>query len=229
MLQKKIWLKKNSFEKKHGSKSPPSYPNEMLVRLCTSKRFSQNAINIFKKNYKVIEVGCFAGNNLRYFIENNIKCFGSELNNEMVQLCKENLNRFKLKPPLIKIGTNENLKFKKNFFNLLVSINTIHYSYKNNLINAVKEYSRVLKNGGIAIIETPTREHSTVKNSKFISDFHYKWGPSGFRKSSDMGFISDLDKFKKILKKYFRNIEINYKIEEYKKFKISNYVFVCRK
>ena len=57
----------------------------------------------------------------------------------MVQLCKENLNRFKLKPPLIKIGTNENLKFKKNFFNLLVSINTIHYSYKNNLIT-VKAY-----------------------------------------------------------------------------------------
>ena len=70
MKQEKIWLKKNSYDKKKGSKSPPSYPNEMLIRLCTSKRFSKFPLNIFKKNFKVIEIGCFAGNNLRFFIEN---------------------------------------------------------------------------------------------------------------------------------------------------------------
>ena len=72
MKQEKIWLKKNSYDKKKGSKSPPSYPNEMLIRLCTSKRFSKFPLNIFKKNFKVIEIGCFAGNNLRFFIENKV-------------------------------------------------------------------------------------------------------------------------------------------------------------
>jgi len=229
MKQEKIWLKKNSYDKKKGSKSPPSYPNEMLIRLCTSKRFSKFPLNIFKKNFKVIEIGCFAGNNLRFFIENKVKCYGSEINNNMVNLCKENLKRFKIKTPIIKIGTNENIDYKKNFFDLLVSINTIHYSYKNGLIKAVEEYSRVLKKGGIAIIETPKKNHTTVNKSQFISDFHFKWGPKGFRKYSDMGFVNNEKKFVKILKKYFRNVETNYKIEKYAKFNISNFVFVCQK
>ena len=227
--QNKIWLKKNSFEKKFGSKFPPSYPNETVIKLCTSKRLSGISTNIFKKNFKVIEIGCFAGNNLRFFIENKIQCFGSEINKEMVKLCQDNLKRLKLKPPLVKIGVNEKINYNNNLFNMLVSINTIHYSFKHGLIKAVKEYSRVLKKGGIAIIETPNIDHTIVKNSKFIDDFHFKWGPSGFRKNSDMGFINNEKKFMNILKKFFKKVEINYKIENYKKFKMSNYVFVCQK
>ena len=32
-----------------------------------------------------------------------------------------------------------------------------------------------------------------------------------------------------ILKKFFKKVEIIYKIENYKKYKMSNYVFVCQK
>ena len=44
-----------------------------------------------------------------------------------------------------------------------------------------------------------------------------------------MGFIKNEKKFVKILKKYFRNVETNYKIEKYAKFNLSNFVFVCQK
>ena len=225
----KKWKRKNSFDKKFGSKNPPSYHHEMLLRVCLSKRFTNIEFNIFKKNFQILEIGCFSGNNLRFFLENKINCFGSEINKDMINLCKTNLRRFNLISPKIRLGDNLNIDYKSKFFNLLVSINTIHYSYGHNLELAVKEYSRVLKKGGVAIIETPTKNHTTVKKSKKITDFHYLWGPTGFRKKSSMGFVNNLKKFEKILKKYFSKIEINYKNEEYKKNNLSTYFFICKK
>ena len=225
----KKWTQKNSYEKSYGPNNPPSYPNETVVRVCLSKRFTRFNIDIFKKKFQLLEVGCFSGNNLRFFLENKVKCFGSEINDEMKNLCSSNLKRLRLNPPTIKLGNNENINYEGNRFNLLISINTIHYSYADNLEKAVREYSRVLKKGGIAIIESPTKDHNTVRTSKKIADFHFLWGPSGFRKKSPMGFINNLPKFKKILKKYFSDFELNYKTEYYEKIKLSTYVFVCKK
>ena len=42
----KKWKRKNSFDKKFGSKNPPSYPHEMLLRVCLSKRFTNIEFNI---------------------------------------------------------------------------------------------------------------------------------------------------------------------------------------
>ena len=68
------YTKKNSYK----SKFPPSFPNEMMVKFFSSKKYSN--IN-FKSpsNNKVLEIGSFSGNNLRYFIENNYKTYGIEI------------------------------------------------------------------------------------------------------------------------------------------------------
>ena len=41
-----ISLQKNSVNKAFGSKFPPSYPNEMVVKLCSSKKYSDLTKNI---------------------------------------------------------------------------------------------------------------------------------------------------------------------------------------
>ncbi len=227
--QTKQWVKKNSFEKKFGSINPPLFPNEMLVRLCSSSRFSKIKINILRKKFKILEIGCFSGNNLRFFLEKKVHCYGSEINNEMRNLCINNLKKFGYKNIKINIGDNENINYGNNYFDLLVSINTIHYSYGKNLEYAVKEYARVIKKGGILIFETPTPMHTTVKKSKKVGDFHFLWGDKGFRNKNPIGFINNLSKFKRILNKYFSKFEINHKVESYNKIKLSTYFFVCKK
>ena len=42
-----------------GAKHPPSYPNEMLVKLCSSKSYSNLTNNIFKKKINVCEVDAY--------------------------------------------------------------------------------------------------------------------------------------------------------------------------
>ena len=131
----------------HRSKYPPLYPNEMMIKIFNSKKYSNIKIRPPHLN-KILEVGSFSGNNLKYFIENGFKSYGIEINQDLVDLGVKTLKRLKIKTPLIKIGTNTDIPFKSKFFNTLVSINTIHYNSGNEIHKALMEYKRVKKRGG---------------------------------------------------------------------------------
>ena len=45
----KTWRQNQAFDKKFGSTKPPSYPNEMLVKLCSSKDIQNYQIDYFQK------------------------------------------------------------------------------------------------------------------------------------------------------------------------------------
>lgn len=224
------WRAKNSFNKKLGAKYPPSYPNEMLVKICSSKRYSRLTKALFTKNkLKVCEIGCLSGNNIRFFLDKKWTTYGVEINIDLLKLAKKNLKRFKQKASNLKIGNNENLPFKSNYFDVLASINTIHYSSGKNIENAIKEYSRVLKKGGLAIIETPSPKHDAVKNSKKKRDNLWIWKWGGFRNNQQMGFFDDKKKLKTKLKKHFSKVEINERSEDYQDIKLYWYFIICKK
>ena len=80
----------------YGSKYPPSYPNEMMVKIFSSKTYTNIKIKTSHKN-KVLEIGSFSGNNLRYFIENGFETYGIEINQNLVNLGLQNLKRLNVK------------------------------------------------------------------------------------------------------------------------------------
>ena len=73
------WKANNSFNKSLGAKFPPSYPNEMLVKTCSSKKYSRLTSNLFQIKLKVCEIGCLSGNNIR-FLDKKWKTYGVEIN-----------------------------------------------------------------------------------------------------------------------------------------------------
>ena len=81
-------------------------------------------------------------------------------------------------------------------FDLLISINTIHYSYLKGIDKAINEFSRVLNKGGIAIIETPSEKHDALINS-IKKDNHWIWEWGGFRQNSFLGSFDNKKKFYK--------------------------------
>ena len=56
-------------------------------------------------------------------------------------MCKYNLKKLKYKLPTLKIGTNTHIPYKDNFFDLLVSINTIHYTNGEGFNSAIDEFN----------------------------------------------------------------------------------------
>ena len=91
MNKSEKWNLKNSFDRSMGAKHPPSYPNEMVVKLCSSKKYSDLTKNIFlKKKINVCEIGCLSGNNLRFFLDKKWNTHGIEINQKLIQLTKNN-------------------------------------------------------------------------------------------------------------------------------------------
>ena len=217
-------LVKYNNQNSHTSKNPPSYPNEMMVKIFSSKHYSNIRIKPPSKN-KILEVGSFSGNNLRYFIENGFKSYGIEINQKLVDLGIANLKRLRVKSPLIKIGINTNIPFKNKFFDTLVSINTIHYNSGNEVHKALLEYKRVLKNGGVLYLETLGKNHFAF--GKKIDNLSYKSNLKDFRKNHTFGFFDNNLHLKKILKRYFNKVEI---FEKYEKTEVNLhfYVAICK-
>ena len=214
------YTKNNSYT----SKNPPSYPNEMMVKIFSSKNYSNIRFKPPSKN-KILEIGSFSGNNLRYFIENNYKTYGIEINQELVDLGLENLKRLKIKPPLIKIGTNLKIPFKNKFFDTLVSINTIHYNFGDDLDKAIIEYKRVLKNDGVLYLQTDGKDHFCI--GKKIGNLRYKSTLKDFRSNYIFGFFDNISHFKYFLKGHFRKVEIFEKSEK-TKINLHWYIAICK-
>ena len=212
--------KKNSYTAKY----PPSYPNEMMVKIISGKTYSNIKIKSPHQN-KILEIGSFSGNNLRYFIENGFQSYGIEINQKLVDLGISNLKRLKIKPPIIKIGTNTKIPFKDKFFNTLVSINTIHYSCGSDVIKAIQEYKRVLKNDGVLYLETIGKNHFAF--GKKIENLKYKSNLKDFRKGHTFGFFDNSLHLEKILKRYFKRVEI-FERKEKTRVNLHFHIAVCK-
>lgn len=122
-------MKKNIFEdsyQKYGNKAQRTYPNTELISFIKTK-FTQNSI---KKKIKALEVGSGTGANLWMLAQEKFITHGLDNSKSAIKICKKNLKKRKLHAELHH-GSMTNLKFKKNFFNLIidvVSMQNIPYS-----------------------------------------------------------------------------------------------------
>jgi SAM-dependent methyltransferase len=223
----KKWNKTNSYKNKY----PPSYPNEMMIKNILSKDcsfFFENFNNL--KKLEILEIGCMGGNNLRFFLENNCKTYGVEVNKTLVNLCINNLDRlgYKINKNNIQIGNNLLIPFRKKF-DLILSINTLHYNNGNDVLKSIKNFKNYLKPGGIAIIETIGPKHIFFRNSKKIKKLEYLLNlKKDFRHKSIFGFFDGKEHFKKILNKFFNKIEIKERTEDFGKLKLQFLQAVCK-
>ena len=214
-----------------GSINPPIYPNEMLVKICSSKNYSKLTKFHNKKKIKVCEIGFLAGNNLRFFLDRGYEVYGVEINKFLINVAKKYLKNFRIKKkPNLYLGNNLNIPIKDNFFDLLVSINTIHYNYGIDVDRAIKNFCRVLKKGGIAIIETPAPKHIIFKESKKIDNLKYtfKLPIRDQRNGIKIGLFKNGNHLKKKLLTYFNKVEIKRRTENYNDKIYDFYVAVCK-
>ena len=222
------WNLVNSFDRNAGSVFPPSWPNEMLVKVMSSLNYSDIVAD--RKNIsKVLEVGIFSGNNSRFLIENNYQLKGSEINDEMIELCTSNLNRLNYKTPEVRVGNNTSLDFDSNEFDMLISINTIHYSPMDESAKAIEEFSRVIRTGGWAIIETPASRHFAVEQSFRHGELNWEWKAGGFRQGERFGFFDSKDHFKNALSGEFSKVNICHRTVEYGNVTLDFWMAICRK
>jgi ubiquinone/menaquinone biosynthesis C-methylase UbiE len=123
---------------------------------------AKSIIKIYKlkKNSKVLDVGCAKGflmYDLLKVSKNKIKVYGVDISSYAKSKAKPLIKK------KIKICNCKKLPFKDNFFDFVISINTVHNLNKADCINAIKEISRVSKGKSFIQVDSYTNKKEYKK------------------------------------------------------------------
>ena len=199
--------KYSNYYTKFFKKNNSVFPSEFLVKLFLGK--SKKILSLTKyKSKKILDLSFGDGRNLIFFKNLKFNTYGTEISKDII-------NRFKKKKKNInlKIGTSTNLPFKNNFFNIVVAYNSFYYlEEKEEISDAVKEISRILKKNGLFIGTIPTKNNYLFKNSLKLGKYKYyiKKDPLKLRNNSIVACVRSKKDANNILKTKFNKINFGH-------------------
>ena len=135
-------------------------------------------INFYKlkPDAKILDVGCAKGFLVYDFIRQypQLKVFGIDVSKYAIDNCHPEVKDF------LKVGNANNIEFEDNYFDLVISINTVHNLDLDDCINSIKEISRVSKSNSFITVDAFNSEEEkkrmymwnlTAKTIMSVSDW----------------------------------------------------------
>ncbi|MGX6647207.1 class I SAM-dependent methyltransferase [Maricaulaceae bacterium MS644] len=182
-----------------------SFPAELMLHVLLSERYTGWPV-IVGAGARVLDVGVLHGANLAPFADRGCDCFGVEINAEMVALARTACAEQSIAAE-IRTGTNTALPFEDGFFDLLLSVNVLHYQDDTGGLKAgLAEYARVLKPGGRAFIVTGGPQHFIRESAQRLGPNQYRLGFDDFRKGQVMAYPDDEADLKSLCSGVFRRV-----------------------
>ncbi len=159
---------------------------------------------------KILDLGCGNCRNLLPFAKKDFECYGIDFSKKMLEYAEKysKKNNFKVK---LKKARLEKIPFKKESFDYLLSIATLHHLNKKDQKKAVNEMFRILKKEGIALVSVwnkwpfsliiKNKYEKWKKNNKEYYRYYYWFTPLEIKKLFQQnGFnVLDLKKDKNII------------------------------
>ena len=124
------------------------------------EKVAKKMIDYYKlnSNSKILDIGCGKGYLLYEFTKliPGVKIFGLDLSNYAIKNSKKEVSDF------ISLGNATDLPYENNFFDLVISINTLHCLNSYELDNALREMERVSKSNKYLCVESYRNEKEKV-------------------------------------------------------------------
>ena len=136
---------KELWENLHSqSRFRPKYPSEIVVQY-VFRNFDRNG------KTKGLDLGCGAGRHSYFMAKENLDVYGLDISSEGIAYADEMLKQDHFKGEF-KVGTTDNIPYKDEFFDGLISYGVLYYCMFNEIKQSVDEIYRVLKKGAKALI-----------------------------------------------------------------------------
>ena len=197
----------------------PKYPNEVMVKTIFGDYLSKRPK--VREMTKVLDVGCAMGSNLIPFADIGAEVYGIDVHEDIANQAEMIMSSKGYQQAVFKEGSNRNIPFEDNYFDLVLSVNTIHYeSSKLDMIAALNEFARVLKPGGGLYICTAGPEHEIFRKAALISDHVYEIRDFGFRTGENFFFFDNQKYLDFYCRKIFAEVETGRVTEDLMKMKL---------
>jgi len=120
------------------------------------------------KAERILDLGCGTGRHIIALAKRNFEVYGIDIAKKALNLTKERLKEEGLKARLRAGDFYKKLPYKDKFFDGVISINALHHARVFKIKKLIKEIERVMKAGGILMIEVPRKKkrHSNKKYKK---------------------------------------------------------------
>lgn len=122
-------------------------------------------------------------------MDRGFSVYGCEVSEEIASVAFENLIKASYEDFSVVVGENLKLPFDDELFDVLVSINTLHYSIGTEIEKVLLEWKRVLKPGGIIFLESVGPDHFVREASERVELLNWLWGHDDFRKGQNFGIL----------------------------------------
>lgn len=169
---------------------------------------------------KVLDLGCGSGRHLIYLAKEDFNVYGIDIARSGIKIAKSWLKEEGLKVKL-KIGDiYQRLPYPDDFFDVIISVQTLHHARIEKIRKLIKEIERILKPKGLIFVTV--RRALRVRGWKKNKIVIHKW--KGWKKKKVKYKIIDYRTYvpieedvkgeihfnftKKLIKKEFKNFEI---------------------
>ena len=206
----------------------PKWPNEVMLKLLFGGSDYLNVPYKPQPSWRVLDVGCGFANNLVPFADIGCECHGVDLHPEMAATVQEIMDECGYKTK-IQTGSNRSLPYPDGHFDLLLSINTLHYEgSEENVLAALKEFRRVLKPGGGLYLSTVGPEHEIYRRAQVLGNHRYKVQDFDFRNGHEFFFFDTERYLKHFCMQSFADVETGRVTEKLVKLPLDFLVALCR-
>jgi len=203
-MQKTEW--NNEFLRELKAEEYPKYPNEAMLKVIFGSYLRNRPI--LSSNMKVLDVGCAMGSNLIPFADMGCDVHGIDIHPDISNNAKKIMKHRGYEDIDFKEGSNRNIPFSDNSFDLITSINTLHYEKnEEDMMLALNEFQRVLKPGGGLYISTVGPKHEIYNLSKPLGNHENLIQDFGFRTGEQFFFFDNERYLDYYLSKIFTNVE----------------------
>jgi len=156
----------------------------------------------------VLDVGCAMGANLVPFADVGCDVYGIDIHIDIATNAKKIMQHRGYENTDFREGDNRNIPFPDNYFDLVTSINTLHYEKnEEDMMLALAEFKRVLKPGGGLYISTVGPKHSIYNLSKTLGNHKNIIQDFGFRTGEQFFFFDNERYLDHYLSMFFDNVE----------------------
>lgn len=225
-MDKKSGKKWAKFHQERVGGRYPRWPNEAMLKVIFGKYLSRTIS--LTSDSKILDVGCGFGNNLLPFLDLGCECCGVEIDPEIGSITTGILAEHGYDVH-VRQGENRSIPFDQDTFDLVLSINTLHYEdTQEKILRSLKEFKRVLRPGGAVYFSTVGPEHEIYKRAEPLGEHLYRICNYDFRDGQTFFFFHDSMDLQHCLKNEFEDVETGRVTERLMTMPLDFLIAVCR-